>query len=555
MAAKSTLGTSSQKKVDWFEENAGMLVPMLEKRKEAYLKWLDTGNERERKKFAELRRKVRRAVRVAKNSWFLRKAQEAEHGMHRGKVVWSCIRDIQRGRRGLVPVRAVVVRNEEGNLCKTPEAQQQRWRRHFSEILNLQSGFSMEELELVRKRPVKDEMSEPPSEEELERAIGKLRSGKAGGETGVLPEMVKVVCHEEAFMSSLMSLCGDIWRKSEVPRDWCDAVLIPLPKKGDLSVCDNWRGISLLDVVGKVVARVIQECLQKLAEDQLPESQCGFRKGCGCTDMIFTVRQLVEKSWENTAKTFLTFIDLRKAYDSVPREALWIALQKLGVPEGMVNIIASFHNGMKAKIRLDGMMLEEFKVSNGLRQGCCMAPVLFNLFSCLMVERWLVRLEDVEGVGVDLHFKYDEKLFRRYTRNAQVRMLTECLFADDGALLATSRNVMERAVQEFKGVGTQFGLTLSVQKTKHMVVGRQVEDSERKPIVVEGGEIQCVKEFPYLGAVIADSGRMDADVESRLAKASKAYGALRKAVFLDRNLSLQTPHLPLTVATHWSRWV
>ncbi len=73
-----------------------------------------------------------------------------------------------------------------------------------------------------------------------------------------------------------------------------------------------------------------------------------------------------------------------------------------------------------------------------------------------------------------------------------------------------------------------------------MVVGRQVEDSEREPIVVEGGEIQCVKEFPYLGAVIADSGRMDADVESRLAKASKAYGALRKAVFLDRNLSLQT---------------
>ncbi len=53
--------------------------------------------------------------------------------------------------------------------------------------------------------------------------------------------------------------------------------------------------------MGKVVACVIQEHLQKLAEDQLPESQCGFRKGHGCTDMIFTVRQLVEKSWEHTA--------------------------------------------------------------------------------------------------------------------------------------------------------------------------------------------------------------------------------------------------------------
>ena len=86
---------------------------------------------------------------------------------------------------------------------------------------------------------MKDEMSVPPSEEELERAVSKLRSGKASGETGILPEMVKAVCYEETFMLSLMSLCDDMWRKGEVPRDWCDAVLIPLPKKGDLSLCDN----------------------------------------------------------------------------------------------------------------------------------------------------------------------------------------------------------------------------------------------------------------------------------------------------------------------------
>jgi len=178
-------------------------MPMLRKRKEAYLEWLDTGNERERKKIAELSRAVRKAVRGAKNSWFLRKAQEAEHEMHRGKVVWSCIRDIQRGRLGSVPVRVYVVRDEEGRLCKAPEAQQQRWRRHISAILNLQSEFSMEELELVKQRPVKDEMSEPPtSEEELERVVGKLWNGKASSETGILPEMVKAVCYEEAFMSS-----------------------------------------------------------------------------------------------------------------------------------------------------------------------------------------------------------------------------------------------------------------------------------------------------------------------------------------------------------------
>ena len=122
-----------------------------------------------------------------------------------------------------------------------------------------------------------------------------------------------------------------------------------------------------MDVVGKVVARVLQERLQKVAEDELPKSQCGFRKGRSCTDMIFTVRQLVEKSWEHTAKSFFTFIDLKKAYDSVPREAMWLALVRLGVPEEIVQLIHSFHEGMKAKIRLDGSLLEQFGVRNGLR--------------------------------------------------------------------------------------------------------------------------------------------------------------------------------------------
>ena len=70
---------------------------------------------------------------------------------------------------------------------------------------------------------------------------------------------------------------------------------------------------------GKVVARVLQESLQKLAEDELPESQCGFRKERSCADMIFTVCQLVEKSWEHKSCALFTFVDLKKAYDSVPR--------------------------------------------------------------------------------------------------------------------------------------------------------------------------------------------------------------------------------------------
>ena len=106
-----------------------------------------------------------------------------------------------------------------------------------------------------------------------------MRKGKAGGESGILLEMIKAACCEEEFLRKLLELMKDVWECGCAPSAWYDSILVPIPKKGDLSNCDNWRGISLLDVVGKVVAGILQERLQKLAEDDLPKSRCGFRAG------------------------------------------------------------------------------------------------------------------------------------------------------------------------------------------------------------------------------------------------------------------------------------
>ena len=75
-----------------------------------------------------------------------------------------------------------------------------------------------------------------------------------------------------------------MWREHRVVADWQDMQIVSIPKKGDLQLCDNWRGISLLDVVGKIFTRIMQERLQTIADRVLPESHCGLRKGGGCTD-------------------------------------------------------------------------------------------------------------------------------------------------------------------------------------------------------------------------------------------------------------------------------
>ena len=148
-----------------------------------------------------------------------------------------------------------------------------------------------------------------PALDELLLALRRMKRGKAGGQTGILPELL--IAGGEELITRMLKVMEGVWRKGQDVEDWKHAEVVPIPKKGDLQLCDNWRGISLLDVVGKVFARILQERLQVVAEKILPESQCGLRKGRGCVDMIYTARQLVEKSREHDSALFMLFVDLR----------------------------------------------------------------------------------------------------------------------------------------------------------------------------------------------------------------------------------------------------
>ena len=120
-AAEATIGREKRRQVDWFRESAPIIHPLLQKRNALYNKWLSSGKVTDKEKFKEARKKAQKAIREAKDNWFSRKATEAQGGVNGGRVVWKCIREIQRGRRGLVPVKTRSVRDEEGHTCSTPQ--------------------------------------------------------------------------------------------------------------------------------------------------------------------------------------------------------------------------------------------------------------------------------------------------------------------------------------------------------------------------------------------------------------------------------------------------
>ena len=137
---------------------------------------------------------------------------------------------------------------------------------------------------------------------ELSNAVSRLRYGTAGGRSGILPELLK--CGGNPLLKFILDLVHTVWQEGSVPQDWVNADIVPVPKKGDLTLCDNWRGIALLDVVGKLVGKLIQTRLQSFAESVLPEEQCGFRRNRSCTDMTFVVCQVTEKCLEHRTKAY-----------------------------------------------------------------------------------------------------------------------------------------------------------------------------------------------------------------------------------------------------------
>ena len=160
---------------------------------------------------------------------------------------------------------------------------------------------------------------------------------------------------------------------------------------------------------GKVLLKVIARRLSAYcaAKELLPEEQCRFRPNRSTTDMIFVVRRLREIGRKAGVSLIMRFIDLQKAYDTVDRILLWQVLTRIGVPPQMLAVIQQFHDGMRVCVRPDdGVHSDWFEVEQGLRQGCVLSPLLFNIFFTVVLTVVLQRFSEEPAILAELvHLK------------------------------------------------------------------------------------------------------------------------------------------------------
>ena len=243
------------------------------------------------------------------------------------------------------PIQALRLSSDGNALLTDKKAIHLRWPEHFEGLFTDQHFMQESLLAKIIRVDVKLELDDSSTREEIKKATMQLKVGKSPGIDGILAEVYQHCA--EAMLNKLQDLFTNRWQKGTLPQDLRDAVIVSLYKnKGEKSDCSNYRGITLLSIACKILARVLlNRLIPTTAQENTPESQCGFRSNRGTVDMIFMLRQIFEKCREQNMGLYAAFVDLTKDFDTVSRDGLRKILARLGCTPKFLTILRQLHEG------------------------------------------------------------------------------------------------------------------------------------------------------------------------------------------------------------------
>lgn len=540
-AASEALGQSRKHHQDWFDCNSAEIQSLLKTKHEAHKALLSCpGSPTHKATFTAARAETQRALRTMENIWWVKKAHEIQNlaDCNNTQGFYDAIKALYGPRKRVIaPVRSA----EGSTLFKDRHEILARWVNHFENLFNHTNPVDQHILDNLPDLPPTMHLDTPPLFSELRQAISGLKNNKSAGPDGIPAEVFKHGGY--TLTRRLHLLIQNIWEHGTLPQDWKDANIVVIYKqKGDRAVCGNSRGISLLSIAGKVLAKImLSRLVEHISETVLPETQCGFRKTRSTTDMVFVLRQLLEKSREHHKDLFVAFIDLSKAFDTINRELLWKHLSKIGVPPKFLSILQQLHDGMQARVLMGELQSESFGVNVGVKQGCVLAPMLFNILLSAITCLFHRVLGHEDGVHVE--YRLDGSLFniRRLQAHTKtkIRQICELQYADDCAILAHSPDSMQYALNIISSLYQSFGLQVNTQKTEvmfHLTTPVPAPPSFH----INGVPLKSVDHFTYLGSTLSSSSSLDTEIHTRINKASSSFGRLRSRVFENRNLKVST---------------
>jgi hypothetical protein len=517
-AARTAVGTKlvGQGSKPWFDRQISTLRTLRDKAHRLALvadaneNMSDDRKLQARQFFLDARRLWTRTTRVRKRVVELDTFRTIESSQRRTKLFWSRVKQLYNPlKEGKLPPAVVdldgkIVTDLVGvlNTWKEYVHELGRERAHDPESDRISSDqYDDDFAEEVRKRlhrinsgprgqpgNTPPELSRRITLEEVHSVVRDLKLGTSPGGDRVISELL--IQGGVGLEMALTKLFNYLWEGTLWPEAWRRAHVFPLFKGGNDLDPKDYRTISMMSVTAKCFEMILNRRLELWSDRMgcISDLQGGFRKERSTTDQIWILKEIVRSRKEKNMPSYLTFVDVRKAYDTVWRNGLWKKLHDIGVRGKMLDMVQEMYRKVQRAVLVNGSKTEWVNVEAGVPQGAVLSPYMYSVY----VDGLHQALRE-RGLGIVVHG----------------RLVPLLLYADDIVLLAESPEQMEAMHRVLDEYARKWRFSVNNTKSNIVVVGSLAQQAKIRSRVwrLSGKALGVTNEYKYLGVEVGKFGR------------------------------------------------
>ena len=316
----------------------------------------------------------------------------------------------------------------------------------------------------------------------------------------------------------LQAIFNNLIKFQFFPTQWAEGIIVPLHKSGGVDAPNNYRGITLNSCISKLFTLLLNTRLTAMCEEKeiISYNQIGFRKGFRTSDHVFTLKTLIDDAFHKKQKLYACFVDFKKAYDTVWRKGLFYKLLTNGISTKFTELLRSMYSELQLCVSLSNRLSLSFKSMVGLKQGCNLSPLLFNIF-----------IKDIPRI-ID-NSSCDPPVISDLS-------VSSLLYADDLVLLSRSKEGLQNAINALNGFSKDWFLEVNQIKTKCLVFskGRHQQIPE---FTLGDRNLSFCDEYCYLGIMFSKSGSFKSASSALTDKATNAMFSLIKNLYRYRSIN------------------